>query len=445
MNRLKIKSHPLVVGTVLLTLTGFVTRIIGFFYRIYLSRLFGEEGMGIYQLVSPVLSLSFALTCAGFQTAISKFVAEGTARREFSKIRPMMAGLFVTIPLSGCCTYLLFWKSEFFGSLLGDERCVPLIKILALSIPFAAIHACINGYFYGKKQAMVPAATQLIEQLARVVCVYVLMTLSIKKGYEPDIRIAVWGLTIAEFISMCAAYVPMLISTGKEASTFRFSRYLPHISDFAALLSMALPLTLNRLTLNILSSVESVSIPAMLKTYGYDNATALSVYGVLTGMAMPFIFFPNAITGSISVLLLPVISETQACGRTDEIITTINRTIKYCFILGILFMGIFWFTGELVGVKIYHSALAGYFIKILGLLCPFLYLDSTLSSIIQGLGKAGLIFMINLFSMILRMGFVFFAIPAYGINGYLTGTLTSQIFLCILLLAYLHIWVRKQN
>ena len=108
-------------------------------------------------------------------------------------------------------------------------------------------------------------------------------------------------------------------------------------------------------------------------------------------------------------------------------------------------MGIFWFTGEFVGVKIYHSALAGYFIKILGLLCPFLYLDSTLSSIIQGLGKAGLIFMINLFSMLLRMGFVFFAIPAYGINGYLTGTLTSQIFLCLLLLVYLHVWIRKQT
>ena len=32
------KSHPLIFGTVILTVTGFLTRIIGFFYRIYLSR-----------------------------------------------------------------------------------------------------------------------------------------------------------------------------------------------------------------------------------------------------------------------------------------------------------------------------------------------------------------------------------------------------------------------
>ena len=57
--------HPLVMGAAILTVTGLVTRIIGFFYRIYLSRLFGEEGMGIYQLLSPVLALSFSLTAAG--------------------------------------------------------------------------------------------------------------------------------------------------------------------------------------------------------------------------------------------------------------------------------------------------------------------------------------------------------------------------------------------
>ena len=39
------------------------------------------------------------------------------------------------------------------------------------------------------------------------------------------------------------------------------------------------------------------SIPGMLQAYGYDSATALSVYGVLTGMALPLIFFPNALTG----------------------------------------------------------------------------------------------------------------------------------------------------
>ena len=75
------KRHPLIFGTIILTATGLITRVIGFFYRIYLSRLFGEEGMGIYQLLSPALSLSFSLTAAGYQTAISKYVAADSAKR----------------------------------------------------------------------------------------------------------------------------------------------------------------------------------------------------------------------------------------------------------------------------------------------------------------------------------------------------------------------------
>ena len=66
------RNNPFITGTIILTLTGLLSRLIGFFYRIYLSRLFGEEGMGVYQLLSPVLSLTFSVTAAGLQTAISK-------------------------------------------------------------------------------------------------------------------------------------------------------------------------------------------------------------------------------------------------------------------------------------------------------------------------------------------------------------------------------------
>ena len=74
------RNRTFIKGTLILTLTGLLSRVIGFFYRIYLSRLFGEEGMGIYQLLSPVLALSFSLCAAGIQTAISKYVAASVQR-----------------------------------------------------------------------------------------------------------------------------------------------------------------------------------------------------------------------------------------------------------------------------------------------------------------------------------------------------------------------------
>ncbi|MCM1326043.1 MAG: polysaccharide biosynthesis protein [Bacteroidales bacterium] len=445
----KIKIHPLIIGTAILTLTGFISRIIGFFYRIYLSRIFGEEGMGIYQLVNPVLSLSFSLTAAGYQTAISKFVAERAAVEKRPSLRPMFMGIMISTPLSVLCGLVIYALSDFIAvRLLLEARTASMLRILAFSIPLSSIHACINGYFYGCKKAGVPAATQLIEQIARVACVYAMSAYAFSEGQIPSINVAVYGLAIGEFVSLLAAILPAYLYYAGNIYNRKTSAFPPiekNIGYMQNILYMALPLTANRLVLNILQSIESVSIPARLKLYGYDNSTALSVYGVLTGMAMPFIFFPNALTNSISVLLLPMISENYALGDMKAVKKATFRTIRYCFILGFFFLSVFALLGNWAGTTLFNSPLAGYLIRTLSFLCPFLYLDTTLSSILQGLGMAGRIFVMNLLALSLRLCFVFFAIPRLGISGYLYGILFSQIMQGILYLLCLYLFFHKQD
>ena len=98
-------KNPLITGTIILTVTGFASRFIGFFYRIFLSRLFGAEGMGIYQLISPVLALSFSLTAAGIQTAISKYVAGETVSKDYrSSALHLFTGFVLSMAASILCT-----------------------------------------------------------------------------------------------------------------------------------------------------------------------------------------------------------------------------------------------------------------------------------------------------------------------------------------------------
>ena len=479
-----LSKRPLVRGTLVLTATGLITRVIGFFYRIYLSRLFGEEGMGIYQLLSPVLSLSFSLCAASYQTAISKFVAEYTSQAA-KRFRTLFAGLLLSLPLSALCCALLFSHAEFIATrLLLEPRTAQMLRILAFSIPFSSIHACINGYFYGMKRTGPPAVAQLIEQLTRVGCVYLVTGRILAMGKSPSINVAVLGLAVGEVVSMCVCLIAIfqayqssfcrpiahcaacsqhtqyLAKSARHAATTmpgintQYScRSMPSPNDslhrllpagmLLPILRMALPLTLNRIILNILQSIESVSIPARLRLYGYDNATALSVYGVLTGMAMPMIFFPNALTNSVSVLLLPLISESNARGDKEAVRSAVLRTVRFCAGLGFTFLSFFLITGHSIGVKLFDSPLAGHFITTLGFLCPFLYLDSTLSSILQGLGRAGTIFFMNVLALLVRLAFVFLAIPRFGINGYLWGILASQMLLSLLYLVCLRGILKK--
>ncbi len=438
------KNHPLVIGTLILTLTGLLSRVIGFFYRIYLSRLFGEEGMGLYQLLSPVLSVSFSLTAAGYQTAISKLVAEQAAAAKTPSLRPMAVGMAFSLPLSLLCNVVLYFFAEPVATvLLQEPRTAGMLRILSFSVPLSAVHSCVNGYFYGIKKAGIPAVSQLLEQLTRVGCVYIASASYLAEGGLPPIQIAVLGLTVGELFSM------LYSATAIWQQGCRVKAFCPapgHGLSPAlckSLLATALPLTANRIVLNLLQSVESVSIPSRLRLYGYDNVTALSVYGVLTGMAMPFIFFPNALTSSVAVLLLPLISENYALGNYDAVRRATVKTVRYCGLMGVCCMAGFVSLGRWAGTTLFHSPLSGYFITTLGFICPFLYLDTTLSSILQGLGKAGHIFFMNVACLLLRLAFVFLAVPRFGIAGYLWGLLASQLTLGVLYLTCLYRLLKK--
>lgn len=447
------RNRTFIKGTLILTLTGLLSRVIGFFYRIYLSRLFGEEGMGIYQLLSPVLALSFSLCAAGIQTAISKYVAASVAKGNCKdSYRYLFTGLFLSLLLSVPCMLLLLMFSDFVAvHFLLETRTASMLRIIALSIPAGAVHSCINGYYYGIKKTMLPSSTQLIEQFMRFFCVLAADFLARRSHTVPHINAAVVGLVVGE----CAA---MLISL--LAIYFRFYREeagagkssLPcsnagafGISRFHAvknLLVLAFPLTVSRIVVNLLQSVEAVAIPSRLCRYGYDSVTALSVYGVLTGMALPLLFFPNALTGSMSLLLLPMVSEADAKGNTDAVKNTTLKTIQSCLLLGAACTLFFFLSGPFLGRFLFHSELAGRYIRSLSLLCPFLYLCTTLSGILHGLGKAVSVFFVNVFSLSLRLLFVFFLIPAFGIDCYILSMVLSQLLSAFF---YLFLLYRKWN
>lgn len=432
------RSHPFIAGTIILTATGLVSRLIGFFYRIYLSRLFGEEGMGVYQLLSPVLALTFSVTAAGLQTAISKYVAgECQGRDSRSSFRFVCTGTIFSLILSFLCMGVLIRFSEQIAAqFLLEPRTASMLRIIACSIPVGGVHSCINGYFYGIKKAGIPAATQLIEQFCRITCVLAASRIAAARHTHPTINAAVIGLVVGEFFAMVVSLLA-IFSRMKKAAPAYGSPVVSYRHAGTALLKLSFPLSLTRLVINLLQSVEAVYIPSMLLSYGYDTVTALSVYGVLTGMALPLLFFPNALTGSISLMLLPVVSEADAAGKKDVVRRATEKTVYSCLLLGGLCTLGFLLFGNLMGRILFASELAGRFICSLSFLCPFLYLGTTLSSILHGLGRAGGVFFVNVSSLLIRLFFVFFLLPRYGIDCYMFGMLLSQIYSAVLFLLLL--------
>ena len=118
------RFHPLITGTLLLTAVGFFCRILGFFYRIFLSRTIGAEGLGLYQMIFPLHGIAFALCAGPIQTSLSRLTAASPEKgRAFLRVS-LALSLSIALPL----TSLIYTFADFLAArvLLAPE-CAPLL------------------------------------------------------------------------------------------------------------------------------------------------------------------------------------------------------------------------------------------------------------------------------------------------------------------------------
>ena len=424
---MKKNKHPLITGTLLLTAAGLASRIIGFFYKIFLVSLIGAEGIGIYQMVFPTYMLCVSLASSGIQTAVSRFTAENLSTGRPQKAQQLfLTGLSMALGISVILSSLLFSLSKPLAVyLLKEERCLSLLRLMALSIPFEVLHNCANGYFLGQQKTGFPALSQLLEQSVRVLATLLFYQIMLQNHISPAPELAAAGMLAAEMVAALAAITVLAFQKTpriREASTSENNR-----SYARSLLKVALPVTSNRLLLNVLKSVEAAMIPLLLQKYYVDASTALSVYGIFSGMAIPLIMLPSAISGSFSMMLLPAISEAHALKDDKKIAATIQSSLLLCFFLGITCTAAFLLFGTSMGRLLYGNNQVGSYLLTLAWICPLLYLTTVDSSILHGLGKTMSVFFHNLIGQLIRLLFSLFFIPHFGIQGCLWGVLASQL------------------
>ncbi|MBR6643824.1 MAG: polysaccharide biosynthesis protein [Lachnospiraceae bacterium] len=412
-------KSTLAKGTLILTAAGFLSRILGFFYRIWLSEHLGSELLGIYQMIFPISGVCYTIYASGIQTAISKITAERKASPSV-----LFHGLTLSLFLSLLLSFLLYEGAPFLAThFLFEERTIAPLRILSFMFPFGAITACCNGYNYGKSNSGGPAVSQLTEQVIRIACAYFIVFTFHNLNFSCELAVLV--LVIGEIASALISMVSLISSEckGKKLSPKAF-----HKSGLADITLLALPLTFHRLIINLLHSFEATLVPLTLQQSGMTKTIALSQYGILNGMAFPFIFFPTALTGSLSVLLLPVVSRANKEENTGYLSNVIRRSLTFSGGLGFACTAFFLFAGNFLGNLVFHEPQAGEYIRILAWLCPFMYLSSTLGSILNGLGKVYQTFAISVISLCIKIGCLMLLVPKYGMPAYFFTLLVSQGF-----------------
>lgn len=418
-------KKQIIKGTIVLTCATLTSRVLGFLYRIFLSNLIGAKGMGIFQLIFPVLGFCIALSCGGIQIAVSRFVAE--SKNNASRFMIFISSIIMSLLLSGLTTVCLFFYAKPISMyIIKNVECYELLKYASITIPLASFHSCVSGYYLGMKKTFVPAVSSVVEQLVKVAAVYIIGMVCIGNHIKITPMLAVYSMIISE----CSGIIFCVIALSSEKKySFRIRELF---SSMKKLFSVSYILTLNKIMITFLQCFEAILVPLVLMKSGSSSDEALSIYGILTGMALPVISFPSAINSSVSTMILPTIAGANTDGDKLQVRKTTEVSIWFSLVMGIFFIGFFLYFGDFIGGTIFGHSQAGEYIKILAWLCPFMYLSITMGSILHGLGRTNAAFVHNVIGTTIRLACLWFLVPQVGIVGYLWGLLGSDLIVTLL-------------
>ncbi|MFV0440056.1 MAG: oligosaccharide flippase family protein [Lachnospirales bacterium] len=415
------RKKTIIESTIILTVASLITRLIGFFYRIYMNNELGAYNMGLYQMIMPLYTFAWALICSGFTTTISKLASEYASTSDIkSQKKVLYYGTFLSFLLSVFVSFIFItFSKELSLSFLDDESYYFSIILISTSFPFMAVGSCIRGYFLGLYHPEVTSTSQVIEQLSRIGIIYLFVNFS---GVL-TINIAILGIVFAEGIScFYSIYKYITYNSHSKAYNKSISKALGHRRKFIlnAVLVSAIPLSLNRVTHSLLHTYENLLITDSLVKYGYTREIAIEEFGKISGLTFPLIYFPTAIILSISTSLLANISSLKARNNYIRINDLLYKVFNFTLILSFLFVSFFMSFANEIGDLLYNTNISVYLVCF-GATSPFLYMHMILSGVMNGLGNQLRLFANSLLSSFVSLFLIYTLTPKISVFGFVIG------------------------
>lgn len=417
-------------NALVLSLSGLVLRCVSVSFNVYLTDKLGADGIGLYSLVMSVYSFAVTVATSGINLAATRMVAEALGDEDHAAgdvRRAMRCCLGYSAAFGAAASALLIVLAPYISThWLEDDRTLPALRLLGLSLLPIALSSAMGGYFSGVRRVHKTAAVQLLEQGARVVLTISALQVFLPRGLKYACIGVVLGGMLAEFISFFLLFFAFLRDRRKN---FPPPCTLPPAAPARRrLLSVALPVAISAYARSLLVTVEHLLIPICLRKNGSTRDASLAAYGTLHSMVLPILLFPSALLSSVSGLLIPEMAEYRARGEGAQIRRVASRVIQLTLIFSIGTAGVMSCHAYSLGMVIYGSTDAADYIRLLAPLVPVMYLDGTVDAMLKGLGEQVYSMNVNILDALLSVLLVLILLPRHGIGGYVAVLYVCEAF-----------------
>ena len=313
----------------------------------------GSEGLGLYQIALSVIGVLITFSASGIPITVSRLMIKEKAHSHTNAENKAVSAGIVTALITSLilCAFFFIFKGSL-NIIFADSRCNVLFLIILPGVVLTSVYAVIRGFFWGTKSFYTYSIIELLEEIIMIVC-GVFLILKGKTIFQKAIYASV-AVLLSYLFSFTISSAVFVAKGGRIANPKSYLK---------PLISSSAPITFMKTAGSFTSSLIAIVFPAVLISSGLDKQTAISQFGVISGMALPLLFIPSTLIGSLSLVMSPEIAENYYKKEYKKIKSSIEKSLSYSLLISLLIIPAFVGVGEYLGSLLYDNQLAGVYVR----------------------------------------------------------------------------------
>lgn len=417
----KLQKKSIWRGALWLSIGSFISKLIGALYRIFLPRVLGDYGVGLFQMAYPLYAVLLAVSVNGIPIALSKQTAERLSKNDIEGAENLASWAQVVLGIIGVILAVLMGISSpwIANHVFSEPQAEWSIRALAPALAFVALESGFRGYFQGHQEMLPTAVSQILEQVVRVSVMFPLALGVLSYGVPYAAAAATLGAPIGAM-----AGVLVLIVWRKPYRKRHLIRPIP-IRDILSLFWVALPVSLSGLLFPIMFLADSMFVPQRLRLTGMTMRAATAQFGQLSGEAMPLVNLTMVIGAALAVTLVPAVAQAMASGERQTAGRRVDTAVHMIWVMGLpMTAGLIILAVPLTKV-LYGESGAAASLQVLAFGSCVLAIQQVIGSSLQASGYGWLPVKNLAIGATLKFGLTWWLtpLPHFGIRGAAIGTI----------------------
>lgn len=448
------KESDFVVQGSILAVAGIIVRLIGILYRVPMTNIIGDEGMGYYSTAFNIYNIMLILSSYSLPLAVSKMVAGSIAKGQYrNSAKILKAALLYATVVGGIACFITWHFGEFFAdTVFNTPFSIYALKTLAPTIWIMAYLGVLRGYFQGHGTMVPTAFSQIFEQIINAVISVTAAGVLFKIGLDSNKVYGTTGYpqafgaaggTIGTGAGALAAFLFILLLFFLFRPTMRRqmkrdrSRVVYSYGQISTTFFWTVvPVIISSTVYNISSVIDNSIFAYGMESLG-QGKEFLSLWGIYNNKYMLLVHVPLAMANSLSSSLIPSLSAAVARKDRSSVIAKAGLAVRFAMLIAIPAAVGLTVLAAPINNLLFHNGSNEQAIKMMivgSSAVVFLSLSTVTNAILQGINHMNIPVRNATIALVFHVGALYVMLMVFkmGIYSVLLSSILFAVLMCIL-------------